>query len=82
MPLCRACLLYTSNIVSIQKLSQKRGEFKNWHTTRKQEKEAKELYEKGEIGHSEEEMLRVSMGEPYYRYELDVYKRQRFSDTY
>lgn len=32
-----------------------------------EEKEAKELYEKGEIGHSEEEMLRVSMSEPYYR---------------
>lgn len=32
-----------------------------------EEKEAKELYEKGEIGHSQEETLRVSMGEPYYR---------------
>lgn len=38
-----------------------------------EEKEAKELYEKGEIGHSEEEMLRVSMGEPYYRYEFGKY---------
>jgi hypothetical protein len=38
-----------------------------------EEKEAKELYEKGEIGHSEEEMLRVSMGEPYYRYEFRKY---------
>ena len=38
-----------------------------------EEKEAKELYEKGKIGHSEEEMLRVSMGEPYYRYEFGKY---------
>ncbi len=38
-----------------------------------EEKEAKELYGKGEIGHSEEEMLRVSMGEPYYRYEFGKY---------
>jgi hypothetical protein len=38
-----------------------------------EEKEAKELYEKGEIGYSEEEMLRVSMGEPYYRYEFGKY---------
>lgn len=38
-----------------------------------EEKEAKELYEKGEIGHSEEEMLRVSMGEPCYRYEFGKY---------
>lgn len=35
-----------------------------------EEKEAKELYEKGEIGHSEEEMLRVSMGEPCWRNEF------------
>lgn len=35
-----------------------------------EEKEAKELYEKGEIGHSEEEMLRVSMCEPYCRNEF------------
>ena len=32
-----------------------------------EEKEAKELYEEGEIGHSQKETLRVSMGEPYYR---------------
>lgn len=32
-----------------------------------EEKEAKELYEEGEIGHSQEETLRVSMGGPYYR---------------
>ena len=34
------------------------------------EKEAKELYEKGEI---EEEMLRVSMGDPYCRNEFGKY---------
>lgn len=38
-----------------------------------EEKEAKELYEKGEIGHSEEEMLRVSMGDPYCRNEFGKY---------
>lgn len=37
------------------------------------EKEAKELYEKGEIGHSEEEMLRVSMGDPCWRNEFGKY---------
>lgn len=44
-----------------------------------EEKEAKELYEKGEIGHSEEEMLRVSMGEPYYRYEFGKYPHYKVS---
>lgn len=34
---------YSGNIVSIQKINQKRGEFKNWHTTRKQEKESVQL---------------------------------------
>lgn len=38
-----------------------------------EEKEAKELYEKGEIGHSEEEMLRVSMDDPYCRNEFGKY---------
>lgn len=38
-----------------------------------EEKEAKELYEKGEIGHSEEEMLRVSMGDPCWRNEFGKY---------